>query len=739
MAANYSEEQLKQIEIGKSKGLDTSIYENPAFLAMHMQEIRLGLEEGLDAKLYADPGYDWYQMREIRRGLENYVDISKFSDKSIPYDIMREERRALEECVDISDYKGGRRGKSAPIMRQLRKGRQNGVDIIEYINDGYDSEQLEAIRCALEKGIDIKPYLNPDFRGSAISEISQGLEQGLEINQYARPEFNWKQMREIRLGLLHRVDVSKYRNKLYSSQQMREIRLGLQDGLNVDEYSRMRYSATDMRNMRLELLEIIKQATQAGEEVLEQLDDLIKKEQDREAGIEPLTLFVTSDKMEAYAVLRDGYDGFTEQEVLNLVWNSGIRKGIMRDAMKQIEGGFRGEEGKVLVAKGENPTNGEDGYYEFFFRTDLDGKPKILEDGSVDYNNIEWFDTCKKDQKVAEYHPATPGTDGYNVYGEVKPGKNGIEQPMLIGKGFAVSKDKLIYTSEVDGLVMLRGTDKLEISSVLEVDEVNNTTGFIVYKGNVHVRGDVGVGGVINCGGDVVVDGFVEGGNITAEGDVLLRRGMNGGGRGVIRAGKNVTGKFFENADVYAGDTITIDYATNSILFAENQLEVKKTKGAIIGGNVTGLMGMTVYNVGNKMGQKTILNAGIPKSMEEKRKQLREEINRNKEQLKLLRNSELEFRNKYTIAMLSQMDIFTKIENAIYTKELDVKQANDNLEEFMEKLKQYNQSKIVVKGDLHEGVDVVISGKHWISYGMSHVTLKLVNDEKGEHVIAYNE
>ena len=63
MAANYSEEQLKQIEIGKSKGLDTSIYENPAFLAMHMEEIRLGLEEGLDAKLYADPGYDWYQMR----------------------------------------------------------------------------------------------------------------------------------------------------------------------------------------------------------------------------------------------------------------------------------------------------------------------------------------------------------------------------------------------------------------------------------------------------------------------------------------------------------------------------------------------------------------------------------------------------------------------------------------------------------------------------------------------------
>ena len=310
---------------------------------------------------------------------------------------------------------------------------------------------------------------------------------------------------------------------------------------------------------------------------------------------------------------------------------------------------------------------------------------------------------------------------------------------MLIGKGFAVSKDKLIYTSEVDGLVMLRGTDKLEISSVLEVDEVNNTTGFIVYKGNVHVRGDVGVGGVINCGGDVVVDGFVEGGNITAEGDVLLRRGMNGGGRGVIRAGRNVTGKFFENANVYAGDTITIDYSTNSELFAENMLEVVKRKGAIIGGKVTALKGMKLFNVGNTMGTKTIITAGIPKKAEQEGKEIREKIYVAKQQLKTLRNAESDFHNKFPMNLLATMEVFKKIEDAIYTKELDIEKGNKELEEFQERIKEFNLAKIVVKGDLHEGVDIVISGKTWISSGMSDVVMKLVNDEQGQHIIAYSD
>ena len=739
MATQYSEDQLKEIKLGKQQGLDTSVYENPAFLAMQMQEIRLGLSKGLNVSIYADPEFDWLQMEELRSALEIGLDAKKFADKSIPHDIMREERKALEQGVDLSDYKGGRRGRSASVMRQLRKGRREGVELMPFIKEGYDSEQLEQIRICLEKEIDIEPYLSLDYRGSAIDEIRQGLEDQIDVSAYTDVEYNWRQMREIRLGLVSRVDITKYSHKFYSSQQMREIRLGLEAGLNVDDYRLMRFSATDMKQKRLELIEIIESAQRAGEAALAQLDSLIKQADYIEEGIDPITLIVSPDKMEAYVMIREDCEEVTEQEILKVVWEGNIRKGIDRAAMREAENGFRGEDGKIVVARGEMPVNGVDGWYEYFFRTNLDGKPKILENGSVDYNNIEWFDTIKMGDRAALYHPATKGKDGFNVLGEVLHARNGKEQPVLKGKGFILSEDKLEYTSAVDGLVVLKNDSFLEISDVLEVDEVNNTTGFVVFKGSVHVRGDVGAGGVINCGGDVVIDGFVEGGNITAEGDVLLRRGMNGGGRGVIRAGRNVTGKFFENADVYAGDTITIDYSTNSELFAENTLEVVKRKGAIIGGKVTALKGMTLFNVGNYMGTKTIITSGVPKKAEQEGKEIREKIYNAKQQLKILRNAEADFHNKYPLKMLTTMEVFKKIEDAIYTKELDIENGNKELEAFEERMKDFNRAKIKVKGDLYEGVDVVISGKHWISSGMSDVTMKLVNDEHGQHIIAYND
>ena len=740
MALQYSEDQLNEINLGKKQGVDTSVYENSALLAMQMQEIRIGLAKGLDARIYADPGFDWLQMGQIRKGLESGVDVKKYADKSIPSDIMREERKALEEKIDISDYKGNKRGiKSAAIMRQLRRGRRSGVDIMPFIAGGYDSEQLEEIRVALERGIDIVPYLNLDYRGSAIDEIRQGLEDMIDVSAYADAGYNWKQMHEIRLGITHRVDVTKYSNKLYSAQQMREIRLGLEAGLNVDEYRQMRFSATDMRRKRLALLEIIENATKAGEAALESVEELLQKQEDINAGREPITLSISSDKMEAYVYIREGYEDLTENDVLKVVWDGMIRKGIQRDNMKAVENGTLPKDRKILVAKGENAVNGEDGWYEDFFRTDLDGKPKVMEDGSVDHNHVEWFDTISKDTKIAEYHPATRGRDGFTVFGDVLPGRNGKEKPLLKGKGFSVSADKLTYTSTEDGMIVLKDDEYVNISNVLEVDEVNIATGFISFKGNVHVKGDVGVGGIINSGGDVIIDGFVEGGNITAEGNVLLRRGMNGGGRGVIHAGGSVTGKFFENTDVYAGKNVTMDYATNCSIYAENNLEVVKTKGGIIGGTVTALLGMTIYNVGNQMGQKTRICAGVPKTMEAERKAIRERMAINREQLKVLRNAEAEFHTRYPLEVLATMEVFKKIEDAIYTKEIDIETSKQELDIFLERMKEYNQAKIRVKGQLYEGVDVEISGRHWLSYGMKDVTLKLVNDEKGEHILAYSD
>ena len=68
---------------------------------------------------------------------------------------------------------------------------------------------------------------------------------------------------------------------------------------------------------------------------------------------------------------------------------------------------------------------GKDGRYEFFFRTEVSKKPVILEDGTVDYKNIDWMESVKKNQKIAYYHEAEEGKAGRTVTGKEIPSRKG--------------------------------------------------------------------------------------------------------------------------------------------------------------------------------------------------------------------------------------------------------------------------------------------------------------------------
>ena len=56
--AEYTSDQLFEIEEGKKASLDTSVYENPDFLAIQMRQIRLAMAAGLDVAPYVKPEFD---------------------------------------------------------------------------------------------------------------------------------------------------------------------------------------------------------------------------------------------------------------------------------------------------------------------------------------------------------------------------------------------------------------------------------------------------------------------------------------------------------------------------------------------------------------------------------------------------------------------------------------------------------------------------------------------------------
>lgn len=706
----FTPDQQREIREGIGEGLDVSVYARPEFLAIQMREIRLGLEAWLPVEKYADSRYDWFQMSEIRKGLEKKIDVGKYVDPSIPFDVMRQIRRGLEDGVDLSQGKG----MPAGILQEIRKSVKAKVDILPYIKQGYEEEQLKQIRISLEKGVNIEPYLSLEYRGASIREICLGLEEKIDVSLYAKTDMNWQQMREIRLGLERRLDVSAYYNKFYSWQQMREIRLGLEEELPVDVYSSLMYTAKEMNQKRLDLLDSRKLPDSAGT-----LDTDADAEKEKYSDF---SLIISADAMEAVVLLENRERGIEADEILCALRQKGVTHGIDYFAVSQLGEG-KAEGDVIVVARGKQPEKGKDGWYEFFFETDIKKKPKLLEDGSVDYQNIKWFEIVQTGQRVAVYHPAEGGANGWRITGEAISSHRGKEQKPLTGKGFILLPDRITYIAETDGKIEYND-GKLEISNVLILDDVMPTTGNIDFNGSVYIRGTIGMGTVVKAEKDILVEGFIESAVLEAGRDIILKRGNNAGGNGYLKAGRDVFGSFFENTTVAAGKDIKANYCLNSELHAGNTIEINGKNGMLAGGYACAAMNISAFYVGNDAGTVTKIKLGSYDSFIAEMSQLAERMEIVDNELLLLKNACYDFQRKYSVEQRNSNPVYLKLIDAIYTKEMESGKLHKRRLELESDKKKSDRAKAVVKGTVFPGTIMDINGAIWNAGFVRNVSVK---------------
>ena len=698
----YSTDQLQEIEEGQEKGLDVSYYQNPEFLAIQMREIRLGLEDGLDVSRYANTAYDWFQMKEIRKGLEKKLNVDKYADPGIPFEVMHQIRKGLTEGLDLSFAKTIPAG----TLRELRKAMLAKIDIRKYIKEGYEEEQLRQIRIALEKGIDIDSHIKVFHRGPSIREIALGLEKGLDVSVYEDAQLSWQQMREIRLGMEEGVDVSRYSNPLYSWQQMQEIRLGLMDSLPVELYSSLMYTARGMEEKRKKLIEECKHPEKA------QKEEIYKD----------FSMLISADKMEAFILVTEKGTRIRKDRLLLSLEEKGVKSGIDYAALDRLEK-QGADNNMVILATGKRPETGADGWYEFFFDINIKKEPKLLEDGSVDYQNIKWFEIVRKGDVVARYHEPELGTPGRNIMNEEVPAKKGRELKHLTCKGVTLLPDKKTYVAATDGKIEYKG-DGLEVTDILILDSVTQATGNVQFNGSVYVRGEVGDGTIIRAEKDILVDGFLEGASLEAGGDIILRKGNNGGGRGKLVAQGSVMGRFFERANVKAGKHINANYCLNSELWANGRIEIAGKNGILAGGNAYAAQGISAFNIGNAAGIATCVSVGGEDPFIAESNALEEKLRSAERELELLKNAYADFRRKYPPEVRNNNPVYLKVEDSIYAKNLEIEKLHKRQEELTKERDRADQIKIVIRGNLYQGVQVNINGSRWNARTVKNVTLK---------------
>ncbi len=364
-----------------------------------------------------------------------------------------------------------------------------------------------------------------------------------------------------------------------------------------------------------------------------------------------------------------------------------------------------------LIARGNPAKEGTDGYVEFMFNTDPHARPKTNEDGSVDFHALSLVHACAKGQVLAKIHKEVPGELGMNVYGEIVRPRDVKRADVRHSKDIAVSEDGTELISEIDGHVNLID-NTIFVSGVLEVKDVDVSTGDLNFEGNVLVNGNVTTGYKLHATGNIDIKGIIEAAEVTAGGDITVARGINGMGKGYVKAGGSVVTKYINSATVESGTLIQSELILNSEVSAGNTIIVKGKKGFITGGHVRAGELVEAKIIGSDMGTDTTIEVGVDPEMKARAAKL------HKDEEDLRKN--IARVEPVLIAMAQRLKKGEKLppDQILKMQELNtlIRQQKEQLAKIEEELKttggptgDESNASIVVNGEAHAGTHVIVS------------------------------
>lgn len=295
-----------------------------------------------------------------------------------------------------------------------------------------------------------------------------------------------------------------------------------------------------------------------------------------------------------------------KEEILGDLRLAGVTYGIQEEEIDR----FLKEKNyctDYCLAKAKLPRQGSDAKIEYHFDVNTTAKPKLNEDGSVDFHHLGNIKPVEKGEKLATLTPADFGEAGITVTGETMPPVKVKVLTLRFGRNIRLSEDKCEIYSEVSGHVTLVD-DLVMVSDVYEVPaNVDVSTGDIEYNGTVQVNGNVLTGYMIQATGDIIVNGVVEGAILISGGNIVLKRGMQGMSKGSLSAAGNITAKFIENSEVRCEGTLMCDAVLHSDVECKNDISVLGRKGLINGGHIRSYTNISATQTGSLMGTTTVL------------------------------------------------------------------------------------------------------------------------------------
>lgn len=271
------------------------------------------------------------------------------------------------------------------------------------------------------------------------------------------------------------------------------------------------------------------------------------------------------------------------------------------------------QEGEFLIAEGNPPIDGRDGYISFEF--DITKKTLI--------RNV------KAGEKIAVVYPPTSGVNGIGVTGEILKAKQGKPVNVFLGQNVAfLDSDNSVIVSTSDGNLVLNEDGTIEVSPVLKINgNIDVSFGEVNFIGTLIVNGDIKSGAKVKVGKNLEVYGNIEDAEVEVKGNALIGGGFIGYGRGRLYVHGDVSLRYITNQNLIAdGDVVIKREAVNANIVCGGKIIAKDA--VIIGGTVMCKGEVEAKSIGGAEYSRTVIIIGRRDKQIEKLKKVTAEIKR---------------------------------------------------------------------------------------------------------------
>jgi len=426
----------------------------------------------------------------------------------------------------------------------------------------------------------------------------------------------------------------------------------------------------------------------------------------------------------------------TIEDARKALQEAGVVSGIQEELLEKV---FRDSlfDQEVLVAQGKAPKEGVDARLEYYFPTKKRFAPKEDEYGRIDYREVSFLINVSKGDKLCRRHPPTAGEPGLSVKGKEIPPKR--PRDFLLPQGPNTEPapgDANLLIASTNGCVSLNKSRLVEVRPKLEIKgDVDYSTGNIKFLGSLVIGGDVKSGFKVNVSEDLEIGGCIEDAEVEAGGDVLVKKGFIGHGKGVLRTGGDLTVKFVQNQEIHCeGDLVLGGELMHSKTFVGGDLIANNRKGFIIGGTVEVQGSVEAFQIGSVNATPTVVAVGRDFMITNRLKQIEEELEKikeNQEKVKkaLYNLSRLKIKLKGNLPP-EQQSLFERLQETnrhypVYREKL-LKEREDLEKE----LAKHKDAQIKVNHTLYPGVKIIIGNiTRTITEKIERPVLREVNGE----------